>query len=111
MINMVMNDDTWHLIKKIKRVSNFLGAGNKPVPLRKDEAERILGQIQEGMESVVPTVTFEVGESVKVADGPFASFNGVVEEVDADKSRLKVAVSIFGRATPVELEYTQVEKC
>ena len=91
--------------------SSFLGAGNKPVPLRKDEAERILGQIQEGMESVVPTVTFEVGESVKVADGPFASFNGVVEEVDADKSRLKVAVSIFGRATPVELEYTQVEKC
>ena len=110
MINMIMNDDTWHLIKKVKRVSNFLGAGNKPVPLRKSEAERILNQIQEGMESVVPTVTFEVGESVKVADGPFASFNGIVEEVDADKSRLKVAVSIFGRATPVELEYTQVEK-
>ena len=111
MINMIMNDETWHLIKKVKRVSNFLGAGNKPVPLRKAEAERILNQIQEGMESAVSTVTFEVGETVKVADGPFASFNGVVEEVDEEKSRLKVAVSIFGRATPVDLEYTQVEKC
>lgn len=111
MINMVMNDDTWHLIKKIKRVSNFLGAGNRPVALRKDEAERILNQIQEGMESAVPTVSYEVGETVKVADGPFASFNGVVEEVDEEKSRLKVAVSIFGRATPVDLEYSQVEKC
>lgn len=111
MINMVMNDDTWHLIKKIKRVSNFLGAGNRPVALRKDEAERILNQIQEGMESAVSTVIYEVGETVKVADGPFASFNGVVEEVDEEKSRLKVAVSIFGRATPVELEYSQVEKC
>ena len=111
MINMVMNDDTWHLIKKIKRVSNFLGAGNRPVALRKDEAERILNQIQEGMESAVSTVSYEVGETVKVADGPFASFNGVVEEVDEEKSRLKVAVSIFGRATPVELEYSQVEKC
>ena len=110
MINMVMNDDTWHLIKKIKRVSNFLGAGNKPVALRKDEADRILNQIQEGMESAVSTVSYEVGETVKVADGPFASFNGVVEEVDEEKSRLKVAVSIFGRATPVELEYSQVEK-
>ena len=111
MINMVMNDDTWHLIKKIKRVSNFLGAGNRPVALRKDEAERILNQIQEGMESAVSTVSYEVGETVKVADGPFASFNGVVEEVDEEKSRLKVAESIFGRATPVELEYSQVEKC
>ena len=110
MINMIMNDNTWHLIKKIKRVSNFLGAGNKPVALRKDEAERILNQIQEGMESAVSTVTYEVGETVKVVDGPFASFNGVVEEVDEEKSRLKVAVSIFGRATPVELEYSQVEK-
>ena len=110
MINMVMNDDTWHLIKKIKRVSNFLGAGNRPVALRKDEAERILNQIQEGMESAVSTVSYEIGETVKVADGPFASFNGVVEEVDEEKSRLKVAVSIFGRATPVELEYSQVEK-
>ena len=107
---MNMNDDTWHLVKKVTKVSGFLGAANKPVPLRKEEAERILGQIKEGVESVVPTISFEVGETVKVSDGPFASFNGIVEEVDADRSRLKVAVSIFGRATPVELEYTQVEK-
>ncbi len=105
-----MNDDTWHFIKKITKVSGFLGASNKPVPLREKEAERILAQIQEGVDSIVPTVSFEIGETVKVSDGPFASFNGVVEEVDVDKSRLKVAVSIFGRATPVELEYTQVEK-
>ncbi len=110
MIKMIMNDDTWHLVKKITKVSGFLGASNKPVALRKDEAERILNQIQEGVDSVVPTVSFEVGETVKVSDGPFASFNGIVEEVDSDRSRLKVAVSIFGRATPVELEYTQVEK-
>ena len=110
MIKMIMNDDTWHLVKKVTKVSGFLGASNKPVPLRNDEAERILSQIQEGVDSVVPTITFEIGETVKVADGPFASFNGIVEEVDADRSRLKVAVSIFGRATPVELEYTQVEK-
>ena len=110
MINMIMNDDTWHLVKKTSKVSGFLGAANKPVPLRDDEAERILSQIKEGVESVVSTISFEVGETVKVADGPFASFNGVVEDVDADRSRLKVAVSIFGRATPVELEYTQVEK-
>ena len=110
LIKMVMNDDTWHLVKKISKVSGFLGAANKPVPLRKEEAERILGQIKEGGESVVPTISFEIGETVKVSDGPFASFNGVVEEVDSDRSRLKVAVSIFGRATPVELEYTQVEK-
>ena len=110
MIKMIMNDDTWHFIKKVNRVSGFLGASNKPVALRKEEADRILNQIQEGLESIVPTITFEVGETVKVSDGPFASFNGIVEEVDADRSRLKVAVSIFGRATPVELEYTQVEK-
>ena len=105
-----MNDEVWHLVKKTSKVSGFLGAGNKPIPLRDEEAERILGQIKEGIESVVSTISFEVGETVKVADGPFASFNGIVEEVDADRSRLKVAVSIFGRATPVELEYTQVEK-
>ena len=110
MIKMVMNDDTWHLVKKTSKVSGFLGASNKPVALRASEAEKILNQIKEGVESVVSTVSFEIGETVKVSDGPFASFNGIVEEVDADRSRLKVAVSIFGRATPVELEYTQVEK-
>ncbi len=110
LIKMIMNDDAWHLVKKTAKVSGFLGAANKPLPLRDEEAERILGQVKEGVESVVSTISFEVGETVKVADGPFASFNGIVEEVDADRSRLKVAVSIFGRATPVELEYTQVEK-
>ena len=110
LIKMLMNDDAWHLVKKTSKVSNFLGAANKPVPLRDEEAQRILLQVKEGRESVVSTISFEVGETVKVADGPFASFNGIVEEVDADRSRLKVAVSIFGRATPVELEYTQVEK-
>ena len=110
LINMIMNDDTWHLVKKTSKVSGFLGASNKPVPLRNDEAERILAQIKEGVERVVSTISFEVGETVKVADGPFASFNGIVEEVDADRSRLKVAVSIFGRSTPVDLDYSQVEK-
>ncbi len=110
LIKMIMNDDAWHLVKKTSKVSGFLGAANKPVPLREEEAQRILGQVKEGVESVVSTISFEVGETVKVADGPFASFNGIVEEIDSDRSRLKVAVSIFGRATPVELEYTQVEK-
>ena len=109
LIKMIMNDDAWHLVKKTSKVSGFLGAANKPIPLRDEEAQRILGQVKEGVESVVSTISFEVGETVKVADGPFASFNGIVEEVDSDRSRLKVAVSIFGRATPVELEYTQVE--
>ena len=110
LIKMIMDDDAWHLVKKTSKVSGFLGASNKPLALREEEANRILNQIKEGVESVVSTISFEVGETVKVADGPFASFNGIVEEVDADRSRLKVAVSIFGRATPVELEYTQVEK-
>ena len=110
LIKMLMNDDAWHLVKKTSKVSGFLGAANKPIALRDEEADRILNQIKEGVESVVSTISFEVGETVKVADGPFASFNGIVEEVDADRSRLKVAVSIFGRATPVELEFTQVEK-
>ena len=109
LIKMIMNDDAWHLVKKTSKVSGFLGASNKPIPLRNEEAERILGQVKEGVESSFYNF-IRSGETVKVVDGPFASFNGVVEEVDADRSRLKVAVSIFGRATPVELEYTQVEK-
>ncbi len=105
-----MNDDVWHLIKDTPKVTGFLGANNKPVPISNSEAERIIKQVQEGVDRPRPSVTFDIGEEVKVADGPFASFNGIIEEVDEEKGKLKVSVSIFGRATPVELEYSQVEK-
>ncbi|WP_029031307.1 transcription termination/antitermination protein NusG [Salinarimonas rosea] len=106
-----MTDEVYHLIKNTPKVTGFLGADKaKPMPIPDHEAERIKGQVAEGVERPKPTVTFEIGETVRVADGPFASFNGVVEEVDEGRSRVKVAVSIFGRATPVELEYAQVEK-
>ena len=105
-----LSDDVWHMIKDTPKVTGFLGGGNKPVPISNSEAERMLKQIQEGVERPRPSITFDIGEEVKVADGPFASFNGVVEEIDEDKGKLKVSVSIFGRATPVELEYGQVEK-
>lgn len=110
LVKMEMTDPTYHLVKSTPKVTGFLGAENKPIPISEDEAQRILHQVQEGVERPKPTVSFEVGEQVRVADGPFASFNGLVEEVDEERSRLKVAVSIFGRATPVELEYGQVEK-
>ncbi|WP_417321235.1 transcription termination/antitermination protein NusG [Emcibacter sp.] len=107
---MIMNDQTYHLIKNTPKVSGFLGAGGKPSPITEKEAERILHQVEEGVERPRPSISYEIGEEVKVIDGPFTSFTGIVEDVDEEKSRLKVSVSIFGRATPVELEYTQVEK-
>ena len=110
LVKMKMTDAAFVMIKNTPKVTGFLGADNKPMPIPEDEAMRILHQVKEGVERPKPTITFEVGENVKVADGPFASFTGVVEEVDEERSRVKVAVSIFGRPTPVELEFGQVEK-
>lgn len=112
LVKMDLTDDSWHLVKNTAKVTGFLGGGGrgKPVPISEAEAGRILKQVQEGVERPKPAVSFEIGEQVKVADGPFASFNGTVEDVDEERARLKVAVSIFGRSTPVELDYAQVEK-
>ena len=110
LVKMDLTDEVYHLIKNTPKVTGFLGTDKKPMPISDAEADRILHQVQEGIERPKPAVSFEVGEQVRVSDGPFASFNGVVEEVDEGRSRVKVAVSIFGRATPVELEFGQVEK-
>ena len=110
LVKMELTDQAYHLIKNTPKVTGFLGSGSKPMPVSEREVARIIGAIEEGVERPKPTISFEIGEQVKVTDGPFASFNGSVEDVDEERARLKVTVSIFGRATPVELEYRQVAK-
>lgn len=110
LVKMELNENTYHLIKDTPKVTGFLGSGNKPMPVPQKEVDRIRGVMEEGEARPRPSITFEIGETVRVTDGPFASFSGIVEDVDEEATRLKVAVSIFGRATPVELEFTQVEK-
>lgn len=110
LVKMEMTDEAYHLVKNTPKVTGFLGSGAKPIPVSEREVQQIIGAVEEGAERPKPVIHFEIGEKVKVTDGPFASFDGVVESVDEDRARLRVAVSIFGRATPVDLEYGQVEK-
>ena len=110
LVKMEMNKELYHMVKNIQKVTGFLGSTGNPVPVREKEIEKIMGNIKEGKLAPKTQITFDIGEQVKVCEGPFASFSGLVEEVDEEKSRLKVSVSIFGRPTPIDLEYNQVEK-
>jgi transcriptional antiterminator NusG len=111
LVQMEMNDDTWHLVKSVPKVMGFIGGtGDRPAPIPDKQAEAILQRVQEGVEKPRPKVLYEPGEAVRVVDGPFTDFNAVVEDVDYDKSRVKVSVLIFGRSTPVDLEFSQIEK-
>ena len=110
LVKMELTDETWLVVKNTPRVSGFLGSRNKPQPISDAEVQKIMNQVQEGLERPQTNINFETGEQIRVIDGPFASFVGIVEDIDAEKSRLKVSVSIFGRYTPVELEFSQVEK-
>lgn len=111
LVQMEMNDDTWHLVKSTPKVTGFVGGtATKPTPISEKEVEAIMNQMREGVEKPKPKILFEVGQTVRVIDGPFTDFNGTVEEVNYDKNKLRVSVLIFGRATPVELEFGQVEK-
>lgn len=110
LVQMVLTDDTWHLVRNVPKVSGFLGVRDRPSPMSQAEVDRILGQVQDSVDRPRMALSFDVGEVVKVSEGPFASFTGLVEEVDVEKARLKVSVSIFGRATPVDLDFVQVEK-
>ncbi len=110
LVKMDLSDVAYHLVKNTPKVTGFLGSQAKPMPVSEREVARIIGAIEEGVERPKPAITFEIGENVRVTDGPFASFSGSVEQVDEERSRLRVTVSIFGRATPVELEFSQVEK-
>ena len=110
LVEMELTDDTWHLVRDIPKVSNFLGTKDKPIAISEREVSKLLQDITEGVDNPKPKFEYEVGEQIKVSDGPFASFSGIIEEVDSSRQKLKVSVSIFGRPTPLELDYSQVVK-